>query len=52
MAGGAIVVIGLVASMWVHSLAVTVVQFVALVAAGGALSVLGRRAVSLDPDIR
>lgn len=52
VAGGAVVVIGLVASMWVHSLAVTVVQFVALVAAGGALSLLGRRAVSLDPDIR
>jgi hypothetical protein len=40
--GGAVVAIGLVASMWVHSRALTAVQFVALVAAGRAFSVLGR----------
>ena len=49
---GAVVAIGLVASMWVHSLALRAVQLVALVAASGAFSVLGRRAVSLDHDLR
>lgn len=48
MAGGVIVVIGLVASMWVHSVAMTGVQFAAVVAACGAFSVLGRRAVSRE----